>query len=204
MLTDGRCRTGQDRASSGLVRAGEHHQVINSSAPSPFVEGWVSRIAAEGVVGRTALDVAMGRGRHALCLAAAGFQTFGVDLELDSVATAVRAATDRGLVLRGWRADLRDCVLPSGCFDLVVVTRYLQRDLFAALRESLAPEGLLLYETFTVAQRRHGTGPTSSDHLLEHRELLARAAPLTPLFYEEIDEPDAVARLVARRSRSLA
>ena len=39
-----------------------------------------------------ALDVAMGRGRHALVLARAGFRTFGVDISLD----AVRAAMDRG------------------------------------------------------------------------------------------------------------
>jgi hypothetical protein len=58
---------------------------------------------------------------------------------------------------------------------------------------------VLLYETFTVAQRRHLRGPTSPEHLLEPEELRALAAPLTEIFYEEIDEPDAVARHGSRR-----
>ena len=40
-----------------------------------------------------ALDVAMGRGRHALPLARAGFRTFGVDVQLEAVREAIAAAT---------------------------------------------------------------------------------------------------------------
>ena len=61
--------------------------------------------------------------------------------------------------------------LPRECFELVIVSRYLQRDLFPALGRSLVPGGVILYETFTEAQRAFGSGPTSPDHLLAAGEL---------------------------------
>lgn len=137
----------------------------------------------------------MGRGRHAALLAAAGYVTFGVDVRLDAVRDAV-ARTPR---LRGWCADLTMHPLPRNRFDVVVVTRYLQRDLFVALADAVAPGGVILYETFTVAQRRLGRGPTSPDHLLEPGELRARFAAFDVRFYEERASPDAVAQLVARK-----
>ena len=169
-------------------------------APSPFVAEWVTRLAPAERGAARALDVAMGRGRHALLLARAGFRTFGVDIEHDAVRDAVIAAAGEGLALRGWCADLTRSPLPVGRFDLIVVTRYLQRDLFPSLAGALTPGGVVLYETFTVAQRALGRGPTSPEHLLEPGELRRRSAGLDVLFYEEISEPDALARIVARRS----
>jgi SAM-dependent methyltransferase len=177
---------------------------------APFADGWISRVSSEARDARVdlgasrqdvkcALDVAMGRGRHALQLARAGFRTFGVDIRYDAVRDAMIGAAAEGHLLRAWCADLTQHPLPRSRFDLVVVTRYLQRDLFGALQAALRPGGTLLYETFTTAQRAHGRGPTSPDHLLEPGEL-ARAFPdLETLFYEEVLQPDAVARLAARR-----
>jgi len=149
----------------------------------------------------------MGRGRHARLLARHGFQTFGVDVKWDAVHEAVATAAREGLVIRGWCADLTVSPLPAGAFDVVVVARYLQRDLFDAIKASLRPRGCVIYETFTVAQLALGTGPTSPDHLLQPGELRSRFAGWDVLFYEELDDvevdaPEAVARLVARRPLS--
>jgi len=141
----------------------------------------------------------MGRGRHALPLARAGYRTFGVDSTFDAVRDAVDAARDAGTPIHAWCADLMQHPLPAARFELVVVTRYLQRDLFAAIRQSLTPGGIVLYETFTVRQRALGVGPTSPDHLLEEGELRTYFEDLEVLFYEEVLSPDAVARLVARK-----
>ena len=143
----------------------------------------------------------MGRGRHAVLLARAGFTTFGVDIRHDAVRDAMRAAAADGLAVRGWCADLTRAPLPAARFDLIVVTRYLQRDLFPSLRAALVPGGVVLYETFTVAQRALGRGPTSPDHLLEPGELRARFEGFEVLLYEEVSAPDAVARIAAQ-SRS--
>jgi len=70
---------------------------------------------------------------------------------------------------------------------------------YAPLAAALRPGGTVVYETFTTAQRAHGRGPTSPDHLLEPGELERAFEGLDVLFYEEVSEPDAVARLVARR-----
>ena len=142
----------------------------------------------------------MGRGRHATLLARHGFQTFGVDLKHDVVRDAVAAAARDGLIVRGWCADLEQSSLPVATFDLVVVTRYLQRSLFPSIRNAVKPGGFVLYETFTVAQRLLGTGPASAHHLLEPGELRDRFSGWDVLFYEEVASPEAVARLAAQRS----
>ncbi len=166
-------------------------------SPSPFIVEWLPRVPTGD-----ALDVAMGRGRHALPLARAGFRVFGVDAKLDAVREAVAAAKADDLHLRAWCADLTEHPLPPARFALVVVARYLQRNLFPALQSTVVPGGVVLYETFTTAQRALGTGPTSPDHLLETGELRNRFDGWDVLFYEETLEPEAVARIAARRSAS--
>lgn len=136
-------------------------------------------------------------------LAAAGWDVFGVDRNIGAVREAVERARESGHVLRGWCADLTACPLPRGRFDLIVVSRYLQRDLFPALREALTPGGVILYETFTTSQRAHGRGPTSPDHLLAPGELRAHFASFEVLFYQEVAAPDAYARLAARKAPGL-
>ena len=163
---------------------------------------WIARLAGDNADNARALDLAMGRGRHAFPLARAGYRTFGVDVKYDAVCEAVRSAQDAGLMIHGWCADLTEHPLPVARFELIVVTRYLQRDLFPAIRDALVPGGRVLYETFTIRQRALGVGPTSPDHLLQESELRSYFEDFEILFYEEVPSPEAVARLVARRRRS--
>jgi SAM-dependent methyltransferase len=141
----------------------------------------------------------MGHGRHAAVLAGAGLRTFGVDIVPAAVREAVETAAAEKLIVRGWTADLTRSPLPAARFGLVLVTRYLQRDLFPSIRDALVPGGLALYETFTVHQRAFGVGPTSPDHLLEDGELMARFEGFEIVFYEEAVDREAVARIVARK-----
>jgi SAM-dependent methyltransferase len=176
------------------------------SSPSPFVESWIAgvnvRLKPDATNVRAAnpraLDLAMGRGRHALLLARHGFVTFGVDSNFDAVRDAVSSATREGRTIRGWCADLTAAPLPVAAFDVVVVARYLQRDLFPAIKASVKPGGSVIYETFTVAQLAHGVGPRSPDHLLKPGELKSYFDGWEILFYEETDGEEAVARLAAR------
>lgn len=177
---------------SGEQRLGQT-PIIDDPA-SPFVVEWAKRGG-----GRRALDLAMGRGRHALVLAGSGFRTFGVDKKVDAVRDAVARARAAGLVVLGWCADLETIALPRDAFDLVLVTRYLQRDLFSTIREVVRPGGVVIYETFTVHQRKLGFGPTSPEHLLEPNELPGYFDGFDVEFYEERESPEAVARIVARR-----
>jgi tellurite methyltransferase len=168
-------------------------------SPSPFVTEWIARLDDGVPARRRAIDVAMGRGRHAIPLARAGFRTFGVDLRFDAVHAAAVAAASAGVVIRAWCADLTQHPLPRERFELVVVARYLQRSLFPAIRRALVPGGVVLYETFTTAQRLLGAGPTSPDHLLEPGELRKHFDGFEVVFYDEVTAPEALARLVAKR-----
>ena len=173
--------------------------MADSDRPSQFIAAWAAAVVGSVPASRRALDLAMGRGRHALLLAATGFRVFGVDVKLDAVRDAVGRAAARGLLVRGWCADLTEHPLPRERFELIVVAHYLQRDLFSSLRGAAAPGGVVLYETFTDAQRALGRGPVSSDHLLSPGELRARFEGFEILFYEEVEDREAVARIVARR-----
>jgi hypothetical protein len=87
-------------------------------------------------------------------------------------------------------------------YDVIVVFRYLHRPLFGALRTALRPNGLLVYETFTVDQAARGK-PTNPAFLLEHRELPALIAPLQVLREREGDYDGAmVASVVATKQNA--
>jgi tellurite methyltransferase len=168
--------------------------------PSAFAAGWIERLTpALRPHGRRAFDLAVGNGRHALPLARAGFHTFVVDLRFEAVRNTKDAARRERLRICGWCADLTMYPLPEEAFDLVVVTRYLQRDLFPSLRNAVKPGGHVIYETFTVLQRALGSGPTSPDHVLAAGELRTHFEGWDVLFSEEVAAPEAVARIVARR-----
>jgi rhodanese-related sulfurtransferase len=127
-----------------------------------------------------ALDVACGRGRHALLLAAAGFQVRAIDRDAVAVGTLQAAAERLSLSVHAEALDLESGTpeLGTAAYALVVVFHYLHRPLFPALVAAVAPGGLLLYETFTVDQARRGR-PTNPAFLLEHGELRRLVAPLT-------------------------
>jgi Methyltransferase domain len=165
--------------------------------PSPFVIQWTARLAPAVPLRRRALDIPIGGGRHVPALVAAGFRVFGVDRDWGRLQDA-RAAGPASV----WCADLERIWLPPAAFELVLVVRYLQRDLFDTLAGAVAPGGALVYETFTTRQRALGGGPTSPHHLLEPGELEARfagRAGLEIVFTEETVAPEAAARLVVRR-----
>jgi 2-polyprenyl-3-methyl-5-hydroxy-6-metoxy-1,4-benzoquinol methylase len=125
-----------------------------------------------------ALDVACGRGRHALWLARHGFATTAIDRDSSAVAALEARALDEGLPLTARAMDLEGGAAVLGPeYDVIVVVHYLHRPLFPALIAALAPGGVLVYETFTVAQAARGK-PTNPAFLLEAGELPRLVAPL--------------------------
>jgi rhodanese-related sulfurtransferase len=135
---------------------------------------------ADLLAGRSAaLDVASGRGRHALLLAAAGFRVRAVDVDAKRLAELSETAGRLDLAIDTEVGDLEqgDVDLGEALYDLIVVVNYLFRPLFPALVRALAPDGLLLYETFTIHQIGRGH-PNNRAFLLEPGELPALVAPL--------------------------
>jgi SAM-dependent methyltransferase len=119
--------------------------------------------------GARVLDVACGHGRHVRWLAAAGHRVTAVDRDAALLAPlALLPNVERTVV-----ADLEAAPwpLPDMRFDAVLVTNYLWRALFPALLAAVAPGGLLVYETFTLAQATLGR-PRRPEFLLRPGELL--------------------------------
>lgn len=163
------------------------------SPPSDWIVRWSHLVPA----GATLLDLACGSGRHARWFASRGARVTGVDR--DPLAVAAAAAASAGV---GIAADLEGAPwpLPGQSFDAVVVTNYLHRPLLPQILASLAPGGLLLYETFAVGQETVGR-PTRGAFLLAPGELLVACAGLHVIAYEDgwTDPPRRVQRIAARR-----
>jgi len=167
--------------------------------PSAFIARSSAFLA--GLLGRgaRALDVAAGGGRHSRTLAADGFLVTAIDIRLDALAELTGSARRAGLQLSAVCADLTEYPLPASKFDLIVVSRYLDRLRLPTLIDALAPGGVLLYETFTERQLQHRRGPRSRAHLLAPGELRMLVRGFEVLFDEEVTETDALARIVARK-----
>ena len=135
-----------------------------------------------------ALDVACGRGRHAVWLARQGFATTAIDRDPVAIAALDERARREQLPITAIAHDLESgaAALGDAVYDVIVVVHYLHRPLFPALIAALRPGGVLVYETFTVAQAVRGR-PTNPAFLLEPGELPRLVAPLHVLAAREGD-----------------
>lgn len=115
--------------------------------PSPFVGEALAVLGPPAAMTR-ALDLACGRGRHALLLAEHGFRVDAVDYAPAALVTAQAAARARGLTVTCIAADVTTWPLPVGRYAVVVVVNFLERALLEPIRRAVAPGGALLYETF--------------------------------------------------------
>ena len=133
--------------------------------------------------GGRVLDVACGRGRHALLLASAGFDVHAIDRDPDAI-EFVRAMADRlSLRLEARVIDLETeppPSLPTHGYDAVLVFNYLHRPLMPALRDAIMPSGRIFYETFATRQAERGH-PKNPAFLLTDGELMALMKPLAIL-----------------------
>ena len=161
---------------------------------------WVRRFAPLIPQGGHVLDLAAGAGRHTRLLLDMGFRVMAVDRNVD----ALRA-------LAGARCAVRELDLESGVpgnalgalsggYDGIVVTNYLHRPLFPVLVQTLAPGGVVIYETFAAGNERFGR-PSNPDFLLRPGELLQAFAALTVIAFEQgelsLPRPAAVQRIAA-------
>jgi SAM-dependent methyltransferase len=152
-------------------------------------------------VSGVALDVACGRGRNALWLAERGLAVHAVDRDATALASLRESATAGRVVIDTEIVDLETETVPldDSRYDAIVVVHYLHRPLFPHLIAALRPGGVLVYETFTIAQARRGR-PTNPAFLLQPGELVSLATGLEPLAMREGTFGDRdVASLVARK-----
>jgi SAM-dependent methyltransferase len=172
-----------------------------SEAISPWVARWAHLVPAGGTV----LDVACGLGRHALHFSQLNHPVVLVDRSqeaIESVASKLPASA------RCITADIENGPWPfmdsagkPQQFAGVVVTNYLWRALLPAIASSVAPGGVLIYETFAAGNETVGK-PSRPDFLLQPGELLTACTGLRIVAYEDgfVSQPERfVQRIVAVR-----
>ena len=141
------------------VRHGSRGHGGASDRPAPFFVEHASLLAP----GRT-LDVAAGRGRNALFLAANGHRVIAADVAREALAE-IRTPSIQPVCM-----DLDDPGFRGGAFDNVVCVNFLDRRLFPEFARWLRPGGALLVDTFLIDQKDVGH-PRNPDFLLRRNEL---------------------------------
>jgi SAM-dependent methyltransferase len=153
-----------------------------------------------------ALDIAAGAGRHSLALAQHGLRVDAIDISPQGLRLAQQRALEAGLApgtdLCFIVADLERPWLPRRCYDVILVSYFLYRPLFALIKAQLRPGGWLVYETLTLDQKFGPSHqPTRLDFLLQPQELKEAFADFEILFYAEINQNQrATAQLLARKT----
>ncbi len=150
-------------------------------AASAWLQRW-SHLLPEG---GSVLDVACGRGRHARYLHQLhqrGLRVVAVDRSAEAIA-AIKLPAER---CETCVADIENGSWPFAgrFFDGIVVTNYLWRPLLPTLLASLAPGGVLIYETFAAGNETVGK-PSRPDFLLQPGELLQVCHALRTVAFED-------------------
>ncbi|WP_031434447.1 methyltransferase domain-containing protein [Methylomarinum vadi] len=131
-----------------------------------------------------ALDLACGLGANALLLAEQGLRVQAWDISPVAVQQLQRESERKGLSIATKAFDIGPHTLPENVFDVIVVSRFLDRTLCDAIIASLKIGGLLFYQTFTV-DKLTPQGPSNPRFLLQRNELLKLFAPLAVVYYRE-------------------
>jgi SAM-dependent methyltransferase len=159
-----------------------------SEPPSAWVQRWSHLVAERGVV----LDVACGQGRHARWFYERNHPVALVDRAQAAIESiAIPAPACEAVV-----ADIETGPWPFAGrqFAAVVVTNYLWRPLLPTLLDSLAPGGVLIYETFTQGNESVGK-PARPEFLLRTGELLEVCKGLRVVAFEDGFQDAAPGRL---------
>ena len=150
--------------------------------------------------GQPVLDVASGRGRHARAVAEAGWHVRAVDRDAAALASIDADGRFRGAIATD-ALDLEagHISLGQSIYGAILVFNYLHRPLMPVLIDALAPDGVLIYETFTRAQAARGH-PRNPAFLLDKGELPRLVRPLEVVrSFEGERDGNFIAAVVARR-----
>lgn len=155
---------------------------LSNEAPSELLVTH-SELFSDFSTEKPILDLACGAGRNGLFLANRGRSVVFADRDLESLKIIKKRLKSQGdsvseTLQKGgqhscWNVDLEseDFVgLENNTFGGIVVFRYLHRVLFDDIKSSIVPGGVIIYETFNLAQAEIGR-PKNPNFLLKKGEL---------------------------------
>ena len=131
-----------------------------------------------------AIDLACGLGANALFLAEKGLDVHAWDISSVALNKLKQNARQKNLKVSVKQVLIQPEALLKNTFDVIVLSRFLDRSLCNAIMESLKPDGLLFYQTY-VKEKVASNGPGNPEFLLARNELLQLFQPLTLVVYRE-------------------
>ena len=150
---------------------------VFGTAPNEFLAACRGLLPKSG----RALAIADGEGRNGVFLAECGLDVVSIDFSPAAQGKARALATARGVTIDTVTADLLVWEWPEAAFD-VVAAIYFQfatppqrAEIFARLRRTLKPGGLLLLHGYRPEQIANGTGGPKTPENMYTRELLEQA-----------------------------
>lgn len=130
------------------------------------------------------LDLACGLGANALLLAQQKLQVEAWDVSSVALTKLGEQAQKQHLSISTRQCLITADLLPENYYDVIVISRFLDRSLCNAIMAALKTEGLLFYQTFT-RNKLDQQGPSNPEYLLDCNELLRLFSPLSLIFYQE-------------------
>jgi ubiquinone/menaquinone biosynthesis C-methylase UbiE len=155
--------------------AGEEYRF--GTAPNAFLKSQAHLLRK----GQTALAIADGEGRNGVFLAEQGLDVLSLDFSPNAQEKARKLAAERGVTLRVEQADVINWSYPANTFDVVAAIFFQfanpaeRETIFAGIKRTLKPGGLLLLEGYTPKQLEYKTGGPSKIENLYTREILEQA-----------------------------
>ena len=139
-----------------------------------------------------ALDIACGTGRNSLFLADKGFNVDAIDIS----DVALEKLKNKNSSINTIVADLDEYSFEENKYELVVNVNFLNRNLIPSIKEALKKDGIVIFETFVLSEKRK-----NKSYYLRPNELLRLFLDFHIIYYEEKNLPteEKKAYLVARK-----
>ena len=131
-----------------------------------------------------ALDLACGLGANALFLAQHGLEVSAWDISAVAINRLRQSARDQSLEIDVQVRDVVQQPPEEQRLDVLIVSRFLVRELMPVLIRALRPRGVLFYQTF-IQEKSSDVGPGNPDYLLAENELLGLCDGMRVLAYRE-------------------
>ena len=185
----------KDRERWNLKFAGE--QYVTGREPIAFLRQHIHLLPPG-----KALDIAMGEGRNGVYLATQGYRVLGLDISEVGLRKAHRLAREFNTTIETKVVDLENAQLATGAYDVIVVSYYLQRNLFPQIKRALKPGGVIVMETFNENHARYKPD-FPKQYLLRRNELLSVLQDFEVIRYQAVDdgETKAFSSILARKPR---
>jgi len=131
-----------------------------------------------------ALDLACGRAGNSQFLAKRNFAVDAIDISPVVLGGLRKFVKQQGLNISCELRDIEREGLGNKRYDVIVVSYFLNRQLFPQINSALKPGGLLFYQTWS-REKVDESGPSNPAFRLEAGELLELCSPLKIVCYRE-------------------